>query len=213
MEDLEKDMKKYFQHRQIQPSENAWDKMELLLKEEQSVKKKTKTIYYMLSAAASILLFVGLWNVFDNKDQVQFPETKPAEQFVLNEPQNVAPIIKDEEKSVSAKVKESIVVDKISNKSHIKNDNVLAEIVQNNKNQPEEEEIGEQIEDQHIIQKSHSEIEKKLLAQESKIEIKVNPNKLLRSAEMERQTDNMVSNGQNFWKKVKDINTIVVHSN
>ena len=213
MEDLEKDMKKYFQHRQIQPSENAWDKMELLLKEEQSVKKKPKTIYYMLSAAASILLFVGLWNVFENKDQVQFPETKPAEQFVVNELQNVAPIIKEEEKSVSANVKESIVVDKISNKSHIKNDNVLAEIVQNNKNQPKEEEVGERIEDQHIIQKSHSEIEEKLLAQESKIEIKVNPIKLLRSAEMERQTDNMVSNGQNFWKKVKDINTIVVHSN
>ena len=187
--------------------------MELLLKEEQSVKKKPKTIYYMLSAAASILLFVGLWNVFENKDQVQFPETKPAEQFVVNELQNVAPIIKEEEKSVSANVKESIVVDKTSNKAHVKNDNVLAEIVQNNKNQPKEEEVGERIEDQHIIQKSHSEIEEKLLAQESKIEIKVNPNKLLRSAEMERQTDNMVSNGQNFWKKVKDINTIVVHSN
>ena len=89
---------------------------------------------------------------------------------------------------------------------------VPVEIVQNNKNQPKEKEVGERIDGQHIIQKSHREIEEKLLAQESKIEVKVNPTKLLRSAEMERQTDNMISNGQNFWKKVKEINTVVVHS-
>ena len=48
--------------------------------------------------------------------------------------------------------------------------------------------------------------------QNTKTQIYVNPNKLLQSAEMERQTDNMISNGQNFWKKIKEINTVVVHS-
>ncbi len=210
MEDLEKEIKKHFQQRQIKPSGNAWEKMEQMLNADKPVQQKPKTIYYMLSAAASVLLFVGLWTFFE-KDNRSIPETKPTEQFVVNEPEDVVPIKNEEEKSRLAEDKELIATNKIPTKIHLTKP-VSTEIVQNNKDQSKENEVGEVVQNHHIIQKSDQVKEEKLLAHQSKVEIKVNPNKLLRSAEMERQTDNMVSNGQNFWKKVKEINTVVVHS-
>lgn len=211
MEDLEREIKKQLQQRQIQPSANAWERMEQLLNVDKPVKQKPIKLYYVLSAAASVLLFVGLWIVFQKENQVQFPETKPTEQFVISKPKDLAPI-KEEQNSALTQDKELIVTNnKWLKKVHLTN-KVPAEIVQNNKNQPQENNVDEFVQTYHIVQKSNNEIEEKLMVHQSKIEIKVNPHKLLQSAEMERQTDNMVSNGQNFWKKVKEINTVVAQS-
>lgn len=208
MEDFEKEIKDFFQRREIKPSADAWQRMENLLNEPQAKPKKTYRIYW--AVAASVIVLFGLFTLLQKQDKE-----------LINPASNNSYVIKDsvvnkiqQPQNHNQVVKADIVPQKTENsrKQSALIKSVPAEIVQNNKNQPKEKELGERIEGQHIIQKSDTEIEEKLLAQESKIEIKVNPSKLLRSAEMERQTDNMISNGQNFWKKVKEINTVVAHS-
>lgn len=208
MEDFEKDIKDFFQRREIKPSADAWQRMENLLNEPQAKPKKTYRIYW--AVAASVVVLFGLFTLLQKQDEeLSIPAsndsyvTKDSVVNKIQQPQNHNQVVKAD--NVPQKTENS-------RKESTTIKSVPAEIVQNNKNQPKENEVGERIEGQHIIQKSHREIEEKLLAQESKIEIKVNPSKLLRSAEMERQTDNMISNGQNFWKKVKEINTVVAHS-
>ena len=208
MEDFEKDIKDFFQRREIKPSADAWQRMENLLNEPQAKPKKTYRIYW--AVAASVVVLFGLFTLLQKQ-----------EEELINPASNNSYVIKD---SVVNKIQQPqnhnqvVKADNVPQKTEnsrkqsrtIKS--VPAEIVQNNKNQQKEKEVGERTEIYNIIQKSEKEVEENLLAQESKIEIKVNPSKLLRSAEMERQTDNMISNGQNFWKKVKEINTVVVHS-
>lgn len=208
MEDFEKDIKDFFQRREIKPSADAWQRMENLLNEPQAKPKKTYRIYW--AVAASVIVLFGLFTLLQKQDKELINPASNNSYVIkdsvvnkIQQPQNNDQIVKADDvpqKTENSKKQSALIK------------SVPAEIVQNNKNQPKEKELGERIEGQHIIQKSDTEIEEKLLAQESKIEIKVNPSKLLRSAEMERQTDNMVSNGQNFWKKVKEINTVVAHS-
>jgi len=208
MEDFEKDIKDFFQRREIKPSADAWQRMENILNEPQVKPKKSNRIYW--AVAASVVVLFGLFTLLQKQDseliQPASNNLYVAKDSVVNkiqQPQNNIKIVKVDDvplKTENSRKQSAIIR------------SVPAEIVQNNENQPKEKEVGERIEGQHIIQKSHREIEEKLLAQQSKIEIKVNPSKLLRSAEMERQTDNMISNGQNFWKKVKEINTVVIHS-
>lgn len=208
MEDFEKDIKDFFQRREIKPSTDAWQRMEKLLNEPQTKPKKSNRIYW--AVAASVVILFGLFTLMQKQDKELIEPasnnlyvTKDTMTNKIQQPQNNNQIVKTNvvpQKTENSKKQSKVIK------------SVPVEIVQNNKNQSQEKEVVERIEGQHIIQKSHKEIEEKLLAQESKIEIKVNPTKLLRSAEMERQTDNMISNGQNFWKKVKEINTVVVHS-
>lgn len=208
MEDFEKEMKDFFQRREIKPSADAWQRMENLLNEPQTKPKKTYRIYW--AVAASVIVLFGLFTMLQKQDKELINPasnnsyvTKDSVVNKIQQPQNNNQIVKVDivpQKTENSK-KQSTIIKKVS-----------AEIVQNNKNQQKEKEVGERTEIYNIIQKSEKEVEENLLAQESKIEIKVNPSKLLRSAEMERQTDNMISNGQNFWKKVKEINTVVVHS-
>jgi len=208
MEDFEKDIKDFFQRREIKPSADAWQRMENLLNEPQAKPKKAYRIYW--AVAASVVVILGLFTLLQKQDKELINpashDSYVTKDSVVNKIQQL--------QNNNQVVKVEVVPQKTENsrKQSATIKSVPAEIAQNNKNQPKEKEVGERIEGQHIIQKSHREIEEKLLAQESKIEIKVNPSKLLRSAEMERQTDNMISNGQNFWKKVKEINTVVVHS-
>lgn len=208
MEDFEKDIKDFFQRREIKPSADAWQRMENLLNEPQTKPKKSNRIYW--AVAASVVILFGLFTLMQKQDKELI---EPASNNVYVSKDTVINKIQQPQKTNQI-VKANVVPQKTENSKKqskvIKS--VPVEIVQNNKNQPKESEIGESRQSHHIIQKSHREIEEKLLAQESKIEIKVNPTKLLRSAEMERQTDNMISNGQNFWKKVKEINTVVAHS-
>lgn len=208
MEDFEKDIKDFFQRREIKPSADACQRMENLLNEPQTKPKKTYRIYW--AVAASVVILFGLFTLLQKQDKElinpALNDSYVMKDSVVNKiqhPQNNNQVVKADvvpQKTENSRKKSAIIK------------SVPAEIVQNNKNQPKEKEVGERTEIYHIIQKSDTELEEKLLAQQSKIEIKVNPSKLLRSAEMERQTDNMVSNGQNFWKKVKEINTVVAHS-
>ncbi|WP_264560819.1 hypothetical protein [Flavobacterium sp. N2155] len=208
MEDFEKKIKDFFQRREIKPSADAWQRMEHLLNEPQAKPKNAYRIYW--AVAASVVVLFGLFTLLQKQDSELI---QPASNNVyvskdtlsnkIQQPQNHHPIVKTAvvpQKTEDTK-KQSAIIKKVP-----------AEIVQNIKNQPQEYEVGQPIESYSIIQKADREIEEKPLIAASKVEIKVNPSKLLRSAEMERQTDNMVSNGQNFWKKIKEINTVVAHS-
>ena len=209
MEDFEKDIKDFFQRREIKPSADAWQRMDNLLNEPQAKPKKSNRIYW--AVAASVVVLFGLFTLLQKQD---IEVIEPASYNVYATKDTV--INKIQQPQINNQIVKADDVPQKTENSNKKQSKVIksvpVEIVQNNKNQPKEKEVGERIDGQHIIQKSDREIEEKLLAQQSKIEIKVNPTKLLRSAEMERQTDNMISNGQNFWKKVKEINTVVVHS-
>lgn len=208
MEDFEKDIKDFFQRREIKPSADAWQRMEHLLSEPQAKPKKAYRIYW--AVVASVVVLFGLFTLLQkqNKELIEPASnnvyvSKDTLSNKMQQPQNHHPIVKTAivpQKTENSK-KQSAIIKKVP-----------AEIVQNNKNQPKEYEVDQPIESYNVIQKSDKLTENQPLLTASKVEIKVNPNKLLQSAEMERQTDNVISNGQNFWKKIKEINTVVAHS-
>lgn len=206
MEDFEKDMKDFFQRREIKPSADAWHRMENLLNEPQAKPKKSNRIYW--AVAASVVVIFGLFTLLQKQD-TELIEPASNNVYVakdtvtnkIQQPQNNNQIVKADvvpQKTENSK-KQSAIIKKVpANISEKVNREVY--VVQQNKVK----------EDVFPVEKIVStEIAS---VQNTKTQIYVNPNKLLRSAEMERQTDNMISNGQNFWKKVKEINTVVVHS-
>jgi len=206
MEDFEKDIKDFFQRREIKPSADAWQRMENLLNEPQAKPKKAYRIYW--AVAASIVVIFGLFTLLQKQDKELINPashdsyvTKDSVVNKIQQLQNNNQVVKVEvvpQKAENSR-KKSAIIKKIPEKISEKVNREVY-VVQQNKVK----------EDAFPVEKMVStEIAS---VQNTKTQIYVNPNKLLRSAEMERQTDNMISNGQNFWKKVKEINTVVVHS-
>src|SRR5690606_30749463 len=204
MEDFEKDIKKHFQERQIQPSENAWNKMQTFLDEQQPKQKTPKKLFYFLSAAASVLLFVGLWTFFQKVDH-SIPETKPGETFVVNGEQETMKPAKSEKQE-----KEVIAhhpVEKNDSKRKTPPKLITEEYIVLNSDVPKEEIVS--IPEKEEIIPVHKIKEKPLIAARSNVEIKVDPERLLRSAEIERQIENATTEGQSFWKKVAEKHHLV----
>jgi len=206
MEDFEKDIKNFFQRREIKPSADAWQRMENLLNEPQAKPKKAYRIYW--AVAASVVVIFGLFTLLQKQDKELINPashdsyvTKDSVVNKIQQSQNNNQIVKADvvpQKTENSRKKSAIIKKVPANISEKVNREVY--VVQQNKVK----------EDVFPVEKMVStEIAS---VQNTKPQIYVNPNKLLRSAEMERQTDNMISNGQNFWKKVKEINTVVVHS-
>lgn len=206
MEDFEKDIKDFFQRREIKPSADAWQRMENLLNEPQAKPKKLNRIYW--AVAASVVVLFGLFTLLQkqNKELIEPASNNVyvAKDTVTNkiqQPQNTNQIVKADvvpQKTENIK-KQSAVIKKVPEKIYEKVNREVYVVQQNKVKEdafPAEKMIPPEI----------------ASVQSTKTQIYVNPNKLLRSAEMERQTDNVISNGQNFWKKVKEINTVVVHS-
>jgi len=179
MEDFEKDIKDFFQRREIKPSADAWQRMENLLSEPQAKQKPVK-IYYLLSVAASVLLFVGLWVVFQKEDQVQFPETKPTEQFVVNEPADVPPV-KATEKYESKEKKQFAKHSNLKFKSTVNTATAIA-----THKEPIVSKLYLPTEKNEVVS-VYDIKEKPLIAANSHVEIKVDAKRLLESAEIERK--------------------------
>lgn len=208
MEQFEKEMKKYFQDREIKPSENAWERMEALLDENKIEQKKAKPFFFLLPIAASIALFFGIWMFFQNNDDKHFVQPESKEVFVVKEPENVLTNKKEVIATSVSNVNRNSVANKMpKNESIVDNDS--PESIKKSKTFTQDSEFVEAVQNNHIVQKSDRETQEKLIATQSKIEIKVDPTKLLRVAEMERQVDQASSEGQNFWRKVKNVNTVV----
>lgn len=206
MEDFEKDIKDFFQRREIKPSADAWQRMENLLNEPQAKPKKSNRIYW--AVAASVVILFGLFTLLQKQDRGWIEPasnnlyvTKDTLTNKIQQPQKNNKIVKADvvpQKTENSK-KQSTTIKKIPQQISEK---VNTEVYVVQQNKPKEDVFPiEKVVSNEIAS-----------AQNTKTQIYVNPNKLLRSAEMERQTDNMISNGQNFWKNVKEINTVVVHS-
>lgn len=206
MEDFEKDIKDFFQRREIKPSADAWQRMENLLNEPQAKPKKSNRIYW--AVAASVVVLFGLFTLLQKQDteliEPALNNSYVTKDSVLNKiqhSQNNNQIVKADvvpQKTENSRKKSTTIKKVPANISEKVNREVY--VVQQNKVKEEVFPVEKMV---------STEIAS---VQNTKTQIYVNPNKLLRSAEMERQTDNMISNGQNFWKKVKEINTVVVHS-
>ena len=203
MKKFEKKIRQYFHQREIQPSENAWERMEMLI--EQKRPKKRKSISYLLPVVASILLLMGLWFTLKN------PEEKLMET-------NVKPVVIEN-------TPQQIVVPKNSNHQVVvnqpvvqKSKNTVQKIIQE---QPKEAEQYVEAQERNpikTIEKSLAEQTNdiitnntinQLVANKELTKIHVNPEKLLQSAEIERQIENTYTDGQNFWRKIKELNASV----
>ena len=206
MEDFEKDIKDFFQCREIKPSADAWQRMEHLLNEPQAKPKKAYRIYW--AVAASVVVLFGLFTLLQKQDKELI---QPASNNVYVSKDSVVNRIQQPQ-NTNQVVKANVVPQKTEN---------IKKQATTIKNIPEKisEKINKEV---YVVQQNKPKedvfpVEKMVSneiasTQNTKTQIYVNPNKLLQSAEMERQTDNMISNGQNFWKKIKEINTVVAHS-
>lgn len=206
MEDFEKDIKDFFQRREIKPSADAWQRMEHLLSEPQAKPKKSNRIYW--AVAASVVILFGLFTLLQKQDKELI---EPASNNVYVSKDSVVNRIQQPQ-NTNQVVKANVVPQKTEN---------IKKQATTIKNIPEKisEKINKEV---YVVQQNKPKedvfpVEKMVSneiasTQNTKTQIYVNPNKLLQSAEMERQTDNMISNGQNFWKKIKEINTVVAHS-
>lgn len=206
MEDFEKDIKDFFQRREIKPSADAWQRMEHLLNEPQAKPKKAYRIYW--AVVASVVVLFGLFTLLQKQDKELI---EPASNNVyvskdsvvnrIQQPQNTNQVVKANvvpQKTENIK-KQATTIKNIPEKISEK---INKEVYVVQQNKPKEDVFP-------VEKMGCNEIAS---TQNTKTQIYVNPNKLLQSAEMERQTDNVISNGQNFWKKIKEINTVVAHS-
>lgn len=216
MEKFDKELKQYFKEREIKPSENAWERMEALLDKNKIEQKKPKTLFYVLSVAATVLLFFGIWLGYQNNEDGHFSQPETKEVFVVKETQDML----TNEKDVLTNKKEMITSSTSNvNKNGFGNkvfknetlvDNVSPENVEENKTYTQENEFGELAVNSHIVQKSDREIEEKFAAKQPKVEIKVDPIKLLRVADIERKNDVLdkaeesILKPNKLWKELKE---------
>jgi len=212
MEDFEKRIKEYFRERELNVSEDAWSRMEALLDEAHGNKGK-KNIKYIYTIAASLILTFGLWTFFKKSPMVAPQELESKAAFVISD-------------TVREKLKErtegKTYVSSSKNESEQKTG--AKDVVQSIKKKVEQAEKeplfpalkeGKEEEVVSVGKPAEQSFEPQVIAsvhKETQIRIYVNPDKLLQNAEIERQLDNTVTDGKNFWKKIKEIITVVENS-
>lgn len=203
MKKIEKKIRQYFHQREIQPSENAWERMEMLI--EQKRPKKRKSISYLLPVAASILLLMGLWFTLKNPEE-KLMETNVKPVVIKNTPQQIA---------VPKNCNHQVVVNQpVVQKSK----NTVQKIIQEHPKEAEQYVEAQEKVPIKTIEKSLAEqtndiitnnTVNQLVDNKELTKIHVNPEKLLQSAEIERQIENTYTDGQNFWRKIKELNASV----
>lgn len=212
MEDFEKRIKEYFRERELNVSEDAWSRMETLLDEAHGNKRK-KNRKYIYTIAASLILTFGLWTFFKKGRMVAPQELESKAAFVISD-------------TVREKLKErtegKTYVSSSKNESEQKT--AAKDVVQSIKKKVEQAEKeplfpalkeGKEEEVVSVGKPAEQSFEPQAIVsvnKETQIRIYVNPDKLLQNAEIERQLDNTVTDGKNFWKKIKEINTVVENS-
>lgn len=211
MEEFEKKIRKYFRKRELDVSDDAWIRMEALLDGKVDNKGK-KNIRFVWTIAASFVVAAGLWTFFKKVQFINPGELESKPVFVVND-------------TVTEKLKEDT-----GNKTYVNSSNRRSEkmvqkpVLQNIKEKREKHtEIQQQLGAGEKLQEavavsmpSEPQGKQEVIAsvpQQVPSRIYVNPNKLLRNADIERQLDNVVTDGKNFWNKVKEINTVVENSN
>lgn len=203
MKKFEKKIRQYFHQREIQPSENAWERMEMLI--EQKRPKKRKSISYLLPVVASILLLMGLWFTLKNPEE-KLMETNVKPVVIKNTPQQ---IVVPKNSNHQVVVNQPVVQ---------KSKNTVQKIIQEQPKEAEQyveaqEKIPIKTIEKSLAEQTNDIIKNntvnQLVANKELTKIHVNPKKLLQSAEIERQIENTYTDGQNFWRKIKELNASV----
>lgn len=208
MSEFENNIKDFFRNREIEPSVDAWERMEKLLQEEAN--RKPQKLFYWSTIAASILLLICAWWFFQSTNTIP-SQINSKKSFVLETKNEVIPSIDKEivNKKATQKQVHMVSYQVTKKKPYIKE--VYTNPIENKEDFQDEYEVGELVLNESVIQKSDIEIEEKLVVHQSEVEISVNPELLLRSTDIERQIENVITDGQNFWKKVGEIHKLVQH--
>lgn len=212
MEQFEKNIKEKLNERKIQPNSQAWDKLEMMLNEQeiQTVKKKSPRTYLFI--AASLLAFVSLGTFFFKMNSGSIEpnviQIQPMENLVVEENRNEeVEVISKEKSNQSEVVSESkIIKAKSENKA-------VAHLLKKENNQTETKIITDFV-DVIIVEDSKKEIAQ--VYQEEKQEIlssKVDPKKLLMVAEYERNVEKSASQFKQMKNKFEEVKTALNNIN
>lgn len=210
MEQFEKNIKEKLNERKIQPSAQAWDKLEMMLNDQEvkTIKKSPRTYLFI---AASILVFVSLGTFFFkmNSDSIEpnVIQIQPTENLVIEENRN-----EEVEEIEEAKSHQNEIVSEpkiIKAKSDHKAVVHLPETKQNQK----ETKVVTDFVDAEIVEN-----QKQVIAevQQEKQEIpasKVDPKKLLMVAEYERNVEKSASQFKQMKHKFEEVKTALNNIN
>lgn len=214
MEQFEKNIKEKLNERKIQPSPQAWDKLEMMLNE-QEVKTKKKSPRTYLFIAASLLAFVSLGTFFfkmnsdsvkPNKIQIQ-----PTENLVIEENRNEE--VEEIEEIEEAKSHQNEVVSEpkiIKAKSDNKAVGHLSNPGREQFNELEVKVNREIV----LVEEGKQEIAE--VHQQEKQEIptsKVDPKKLLMVAEYEKNVEKSASQFKQMKHKFEEVKTALNNIN
>ncbi|RRJ91909.1 hypothetical protein EG240_04950 [Paenimyroides tangerinum] len=210
MEQFEKNIKEKLNERKIQPSAQAWDKLEMMLND-QEVKTTKKSPRTYLFIAASILVFVSLGTFFFkmNSDSIEpnVIQIQPTENLVIEENRNEEVEEIEEAKSHQNEVvsEPKIIKAKSENKA-------IAHLPKIEKEQLNELEVKVDREIVSIEENKQEIVE----VQQEKQEIptsKVDPKKLLMVAEYEKNVEKSASQFKQMKHKFEEVKTALNNIN
>lgn len=218
MENFEKNIQKHFQQRSIEPSENAWNRLEELLdKEEQKQKKRAVLNWWNTKYAIAAVLVIGLGLLgtmyqWENKENIVFDSNE-----ITTNPLHQVVVEKTEERiSKEAIANATTEKESLSKRKSKKENNSIATAIASNER---EVEVKSEREENFIFKEAPLKINSEVIVHNETTEeptlfhqetIYVNPQKLLIKAEMEKNIDNSLTDKQYVIKKLKEINTVVI---
>lgn len=210
MEQFEKNIKEKLYERKIQPTAQAWDKLEMMLND-QEVKASKKSPRTYLFIAASILVFVSLGTFFfkmnSNLIEPNAIQIQPTENLVIEENR-----IEDFEEISEKKSHQNEVVSEPKIIKANKN-NAVAHLPETKQNQKETKVVTDFV-DAEIVEN-----QKQVFAQvyqDEKQEIpasKVDPKKLLMVVEYERNVEKSASQFKQMKHKFEEVKTALNNIN
>lgn len=214
MEQFEKNIKEKLNERKIQPSPQAWDKLEMMLNE-QEVKTKKKSPRTYLFIAASLLAFVSLGTFFfkmnsdsvkPNKIQIQ-----PTENLVIEENRNEE--VEEIEEIEEAKSHQNEVVSEPKIIKAKSDNKAVAHLSNPGREQFNELEVKV---NREIVLVEEGKQEIAEVHQQEKQEIptsKVDPKKLLMVAEYEKNVEKSASQFKQMKHKFEEVKTALNNIN
>ena len=210
MEQFKKNIKEKLNERKIQPSAQAWDKLEMMLND-QEVKTTKKSPRTYLFIAASLLVFVSLGTFFFkmNSDTIEpnAIQIQPTENLVIEENriQREESVSEENSKQNGIISEPEIIKAKSENKA-------IAHLPKNEKEQLNELEVKVDREIVSIEENKQEIVE----VQQEKQEIptsKVDPKKLLMVAEYEKNVEKSASQFKQMKHKFEEVKTALNNIN
>jgi len=214
MEQFEKNIKEKFNERKIQPSPQAWDKLEMLLNEQEdkTTKKLPRTYLFI---AASLLAFVSLGTFFFkmNSDSVKPNEIKiqSNESLVVeeNQKEEVYEVLEEETIPSNEITESKIIKTKSNNKA-------VAHLTEKENVQFNESEIKI---NQEIIKVEDNKreiaqvIEKVDETEDEILSSKLDPKRLLMVAEYEQNVEKSASQFKQMKNRFEEVKTVLNNIN